>query len=83
MAGGDERTEGAPAAAGFHVIDGVNVVFRHSDDPTVAVMVCAHADERGVGPRLDTVLSVRGEDGEWTAQYLQFRAEMGMPSRVC
>jgi len=81
MAAGDERTEQAPADAQLQVLERLDVVFRHGDKPMVAVMVCAHADEPGLAPRRDAVFCVRGNDGEWTDEYLQFRAEMGMPRR--
>jgi tRNA1Val (adenine37-N6)-methyltransferase len=81
MAAGDARIEEAPIAADLQVIERLNVVFRYGDAPMVAVMVCAHAGAPGLPERRDAVFTVRGEDGEWTAEYLQFRAEMGMPYR--
>ena len=81
MAGGDQRTEDAPVAEGFQVLERLNVVFRYGDAPMIAVMVCARADEAGLAPRKESCLTVRGPDGEWTEEYFRFRADMGMPSR--
>lgn len=81
MAAGDKRIEQAPVAADLDVIERLNVVFRYGAAPMVAVMVCAHKGTPGLPSRRDAVLTVRGEDGEWTGEYLQFRAEMGMPDR--
>ncbi|MBN2797696.1 MAG: methyltransferase [Deltaproteobacteria bacterium] len=77
MAAKDPRTEDAPVAAGWTVLERVDWVFRWEQGPHIAVLVCAR-DEDGPHPsRVNRQVVVRGPDGEWTDAYMAFRADMG------
>ena len=52
----------------------LDVVFAEGRAPHVCVLVCAHAEEVGDQARTLEQLTIRGEDGEWTPEYLAFRA---------
>lgn len=75
MAAADPRTEDAPVQAGLRVVERWDYVFARGRDPLIATLVCARAEdvdqEREVGR-----LVIRGDDGEWTDEYLAFREEM-------
>lgn len=77
MAAADPRTEQAPVAAGLDVVERWEYVFGRGRRPHIATLVCAHAGEVD-GPRATGTLVIRGPDGEWTADYQQFRREMGV-----
>jgi hypothetical protein len=51
--------------------------FRADRAPHIATLVCARAGEGG--PRATGELVIRGPNGEWTAEYLGLRAQMGGP----
>lgn len=72
MAAADPRTEAAPISAGLRVEKRLDVVFGRGREPLVCVLVCGFAHD--VPDERETErLVVRGEDGEWTEEYLAFR----------
>jgi tRNA1(Val) A37 N6-methylase TrmN6 len=77
MAAADPRTEAAPIAAGLEVVERWDYRFRADRAPHIATLVCARAGEGG--PRATGELVIRGPNGEWTAEYLGLRAQMGGP----
>ena len=78
MAAADPRTEEAPGAAGLEVVERWDYVFAAGREPLITTLVCMRKGE-GPGGRRSGSLVVRGEDGEWTDDYLAFREEMGSP----
>lgn len=78
MPADDPRTEGAPLAAGFAIVERWDFIFRAGGPFHIAVITCAHADE-SPPPRVTGQLVIRDESGEWTPEYLEFRRQMGMP----
>ena len=70
----DPRTEDAPKEHGLGVLHRLDVVFAEGREPHGWVLVCGHAEEVGVQARTLEQLTIRGEDGEWTPEYLAFRA---------
>lgn len=80
MVSADPRTFDAPGAAGLAIVERWDFRFRADRDPHISTVVCAHADE--VEPGFEPArgeLAIRGLDGEWTDEYLQFRSVMGGP----
>jgi len=80
MAAADPRTEAAPPAHGLAVVERTDVVFAAGRDPLVCVLVCAHEGEV-TAPRRTHRMVVRGDDGEWTPEYLAFRERFRFDSR--
>lgn len=78
MAAADPRTEEAPAQAGFTVVERWDIVFRAGREPHIAVLICGLSSD-ALPARVEHRLVVRGEDGEFTDAYLQFRGDMGSP----
>lgn len=80
MAAADPRTEDAPVQAGLRVVERWDYVFARGRDPLVATLVCARAEDEAPD-RIEGRLVIRGDDGEWTPEYLAFREEMssGVP----
>lgn len=78
MAAADPRTEDAPAAHGLVVVERTDVVFREGRDPHIATLVCARAEDGPHPDRASRVLVVRDAGGEWTDDYLAFRAWVGL-----
>ncbi|MCK6524793.1 methyltransferase [Myxococcota bacterium] len=72
-AAGDPRPEQAIAAAGLTLLARQDVIFRPRQAPTIALFSCAWTGERADLPPF----VVRGEDSEWTDEYLKLREEMG------
>jgi tRNA1Val (adenine37-N6)-methyltransferase len=78
MAAADPRTEDAPRAHGFTVVERVDAVFRGGRDPHIAVLVCARAEDLPEPvERATRTLVIRDADGVFTPDYQAFRAEMG------
>jgi tRNA1Val (adenine37-N6)-methyltransferase len=77
MAAADPRAEEAPTAAGLHVHERYDIVFRVGREPHISTFLCGHVEE-GRPERVTGRLVVRGEDGEWTAEYLAFRADVSL-----
>ncbi len=77
MVAADPRTEDAPAKHGFAVLERWEYVFRRGQPPLIATMLCARAEDGPFPERRTGTLVIRGPDGEWTDDYLRFRAEMG------
>lgn len=73
--GTDPRPEQAIPAAGMTLLQRQDVIFRVGKRPTIALFVCAWEGERQDAEPL----VIRDENGEFTAEYLQARAEMGNP----
>lgn len=69
----DDRTEAAPLAHGLQVVHRLDVVFAAGRPPHVCVLVCGHDDELEGVERTTESITIRGEDGEWTEDYLAFR----------
>ena len=69
----DERTEAAPVAHGLQAIHRLDVVFAAGRPPHVCVLVCGHHEELAGVERTAESITIRGEDGEWTEDYLSFR----------
>ena len=80
MAAADPRTEAAPPASGLRVERRLDVVFAEGRAPHVCVLVCGHAADV-TEERVVERLVVRGRDGEWTPQYLDFRKAFVFDSR--
>lgn len=78
MAAADPRTEDAPVAEGLKVVERWDYVFARGRDPLIATLVCMREEDDPPERRSDTLV-IRGEDGEWTDDYLGFREEMGSP----
>ncbi len=70
----DPRTEAAPLAHGMGIVHRLDVVFAEGRDPHICVLVCGHADEVAAEERGHERMVIRGTDGEWTQDYLDFRA---------
>ncbi len=71
---GDPRGEAGLIDAGFHVRIRQDVVFRHGQDPLLAL----YAAKRTPGPREDRpVFHIRDATREWTEPYLAVREQMG------
>lgn len=77
MAAKDQRTEQAPAAHGFTVLERTDWVFRYAQGPHIATMVCAREEDGPHSDRVHRDVVVRGEDGRWTEDYLAFRRHFG------
>lgn len=78
MAAADPRLEEGPVQAGLTVVERTDVVFRDGEEPLVAVVVCAHADEvADDAPRTTRRIQVRGPDGQWTEDYRALRRAAG------
>lgn len=69
----DPRTEQAPVAHGMAVEHRLDVVFAAGRAPHVCVLVCGHAEELEGAERTTESMVIRGEDGEWTQAYQDFR----------
>ena len=78
MAAADPRTEQAPIEAGLKVVERWDYVFARGREPLVATLICMR-EEDDPPPRRTGTLVIRGEDGEWTDEYLAFREVMGSP----
>jgi len=78
MAAADPRTEAAPRAHGLTIVERWEYVFARGRAPLIATCVCMR-DEDDPPTRRVGQMVVRGEDGEWTDDYLAFRREMGSP----
>ncbi len=69
----DARPEEAIRAAGLSLVQRQEVLFRSHLPPTASLFVCALQGQRqDLQPFV-----VRGQDGQWTDEYLSMRAEMG------
>ncbi len=71
--GTDPRPEQAVKAAGFTLLERQDVIFREGKRPTIALFVCAWEGQRRDAPDL----TIRDGNGEFTAEYLRTRGEMG------
>lgn len=71
------RVPKAAADAGLHVIEHLDVIPRAGKDVLVMVDVLARAP----APRVASTLTVRDATSQWTPEFLQVRAEMGLPPR--
>ncbi len=71
--GTDPRPEQAVKAAGFTLLERQDVIFREGKRPTIALFVCAWEGQR----RDAAALTIRDGNGEFTAEYLRTRGEMG------
>jgi len=80
MAAQDPRTEEAPVAHELAVVERWDYVFAARREPHIATLVCARIED-DPPPRRSGTLVVRGLDGQWTEEYLEFRREMGSPRR--
>lgn len=76
MAAADPRTEDAPRAHGLVVVERWDYVFRPGAEPLVATLVCARAEDGPFSERVTGRLAIRGEDGEWTPEYLALRGSL-------
>lgn len=77
MAAADPRTEAAPLAADLVVLERWDYVFRAGRPPHIATLVCARREDVPDAPTRQTgTLVVRGEDGQWTDAYVDFRREV-------
>ncbi|TVQ92981.1 MAG: SAM-dependent methyltransferase [Deltaproteobacteria bacterium] len=77
MLAADPRTEDAPIQAGLHVVERLDVTFRHGKPPHVAVLVCAHRSAIDPDrPRQTLHLTVRDAEGNETPELLAFRRAM-------
>ena len=72
-AAADPRPEPAIEAAGLRLLQRRDVVFRADQPPLIALFVCALSGERRDAPPF----FIRGNDGQWTDEYLAMRAAMG------
>ncbi len=72
-AAGDPRPEQAVQQAGLTLLSRQDVLFRAHLEPTVALFVCAFQGERCDPP----AFVIRDQQGDWTEEYLEMRAEMG------
>lgn len=72
------RVEAGAQAAGFQIIEHVEVVPRTGKAPLVMVDVFS----RSASQRVDRSLTVRGSDHQWTPEFRHVRDEFGMPSTV-
>jgi tRNA1(Val) A37 N6-methylase TrmN6 len=77
MAAADPRTEDAPRLHGFAVLERWEYQFRPGQPPLISTIVCARAEDGPHPERTTGTLVIRGPDGEWTEEYLAFRAAMG------
>lgn len=77
MSARDPRTEDAPAATGWVVLDRLDVVFREGETPMIAVLTCARADEPGLPARTDRTLVIRRRDGALSDAYAAMRRAWG------
>ena len=78
MASADARTEQAPAQHGLTILQRWEYVFREGKGIQVATVVCARDEDGPFPERVDGKLVVRDVNGEWTPEYLEFRASMGI-----
>lgn len=78
MPGADVRTEQAPLACGLVVLERWDYVFRQGKGIEIATIVCAREEDGPHPPRTDGRLVIRDVNGEWTPEYLEFRAAMGI-----
>jgi tRNA1Val (adenine37-N6)-methyltransferase len=77
MLAADPRTEQAPRAAGLHVFERLDVVFREGRPPHIAVLVCGLEAHTPTPPeRQSLTLTIRDATGQETAEVLAFRASM-------
>lgn len=72
-AAADPRPESAVVAAGLVVRARRDVRFRWDQPPLIALFECAWSGTRSDHP----LFSIRGEDGQWTEEYLAMRRDMG------
>ncbi len=77
MAARDERTEDAPAATGWKVVDRVDVEFREGEGPMIGVLTCARAEDAAGIDRVDRTLQIRRADGRYSDAYAALRASWG------
>ena len=75
MPAGDPRTESAPIAAGFRVLERIDYVFREGSAPMIATLVCGRASETPPEPRVTRSIVIRKRDGEWSDAFVAFRAD--------
>ena len=75
MPAADPRTESAPMAAGFRVLERIDYVFREGNAPMIATLVCARASEVLPQPRITNSIVIREQDGEWSEAFVAFRAD--------
>jgi tRNA1Val (adenine37-N6)-methyltransferase len=74
MAAADARTEAAPVEHGLAVLERWDYVLRPGAEPLIATLVCAREEDGPFEPRRTGRLVIRGEDGEWTQEYLALRS---------
>jgi tRNA1Val (adenine37-N6)-methyltransferase len=77
MVAADPRTEDAAVQNGFVILERWEYVFRKNQPPLIATIVCARAEDGPFPERRTGTLVIRGPDGEWTEDYMRFRAQMG------
>ncbi len=70
----DPRPLEAVSRAGLALLWRQAVIFRNGQPPHLALHACAAQGDRADPPPLQ----VRGEDGQWTAEYLTLRCQMGL-----
>lgn len=71
------RVPKAAADAGLHVIEHLDVIPREGKDVLVMVDVLSRVE----APLVRRTLTVRDPTSQWTPEFLQLRAEMGLPPR--
>lgn len=75
MPAADARTESAPAAAGFRILERIDYVFRAGNAPMISTLVCGRMTETEPAPRVTDEIVIRERNGEWSAAFVGFRAD--------
>lgn len=69
----DERPEAAVKRAGLRLLGRRDVLFGEGQAPMISLFECGWRGEFGIREPLQ----IRDSDGQWTAQYVQVRRDMG------
>ena len=77
MLAGDPRIEEGPRAAGLHVIERTDIVFREGAKPLIAVMVTGLPDDVGDIERVTRRLVIRDSQGRLSPEYAALREQLG------
>ncbi len=77
MSARDDRTEQGPAAAGWTVLERMDVVFREGETPMIAVLTCALNEDGPHPPRREEQLTIRMKTGRMSPEYRALRQQFG------